>query len=659
MTNQKQRHESPEQNQQAKHPSIKFFKALYQHCIHPASCIELRPISIDGVTRQQWVPLNDLQSIPGWLDYFRKEKPFQRGVDFYFGVATRTEGQGDTDGLIEIPAVFCDIDLAEMKDDEKKEVFKKLAEFPIKPFFVINSGGGLHVYWKLKEPATRKDIPKVESVQRGLFAFFCPQLKTHSVDVAHILRVPGTLNMKKKYKTPRPVTIEASNTGCECLLSDFNFLPLPKVAPSLKNGKNQLPKDWYKEVLNVNEDRNVSMTRLAGRYYGKGLSQEEVRPLLHSINKENYKPPMENSEVERILDHVWKTHQRKHPEEPPPVDEPRPPLTVVPPSTKQKRKVEYHATTIEDVLKYENPEFLIEGILFKGTLNVLSGYTGEGKSMVALSIAKAILTGENLWGRFPVKKGSVLLIDEETPRPWLKDRIKRFNFTPDLPYSFLHFQTVKVDSDEHFNALCEEIERLKPTLIVIDSLIRVHGQDEQSSSDMQRVSDRLRKIANNGSTILTIHHHKKGGDNLSQKSRGSTEIIAGIDIEYALTKKNPDDKFLIFQSVKTRTEKIPPIRLKLEVTPDKMEVTYAGTEAEETLKLAIDVLRSYPSTRMNFQEIYQELETRGHEVGEKSLRKALKEGVDQRIIQTEKEKVGKTRKFVWWVEVINIKSGDI
>jgi len=56
----------------------------------------------------------------------------------------------------------------------------------------------------------------------------------------------------------------------------------------------------------------------------------------------------------------------------------------------------------------------------------------------------------------------------------------------------------------------EKVEQVKPTLVVIDSLIRVHRLKEDDAVAMSLVVGRLRKIANSGTTVLTIHHHKKG-----------------------------------------------------------------------------------------------------------------------------------------------------
>lgn len=70
---------------------------------------------------------------------------------------------------------------------------------------------------------------------------------------------------------------------------------------------------WEKEFLRVSRgERNSSLTKLAGRYVARGLSQEEILPLLLTINGQ-YDPPLAEKEVILILDSILKTHKRNNP----------------------------------------------------------------------------------------------------------------------------------------------------------------------------------------------------------------------------------------------------------------------------------------------------------------------------------------------------------
>lgn len=70
------------------------------------------------------------------------------------------------------------------------------------------------------------------------------------------------------------------------------------------------PEGWEKEYFGVAVGRrNDALTKLAGRYAGKGLSREETLLSLTAANS-TYNPPLPESEVINILNSILKTHQR-------------------------------------------------------------------------------------------------------------------------------------------------------------------------------------------------------------------------------------------------------------------------------------------------------------------------------------------------------------
>jgi len=284
-----------------------------------------------------------------------------------------------------------------------------------------------------------------------------------------------------------------------------------------------------------------------------------------------------------------------------------------------KPKITLTLTSIDDILDYEEPRYLVHPIITEGTVNLFSGGGGKGKSIVTLAVAKAILTGAPLWGRYPVTRtGPVLIVDEETPRSFLKDRIEKMGFDKDLPLYFLHFQDIRLDNDQIFEALFWKIIEVNPVLIVFDSLVRLHRQQENDPVAMSTVMAKFRKIANCGPTVWLIHHHKKGGGPLEDKARGSTDIVAGVDIEYSLVSESG---YLNFSSVKTRVEPFGPIRLKFEVSDSHIGVVYEGDERENVLQEVFDILEG---ESLKAGEIHERLRDRGIEVGINRLREILK-----------------------------------
>jgi hypothetical protein len=239
-------------------------------------------------------------------------------------------------------------------------------------------------------------------------------------------------------------------------------------------------------------------------------------------------------------------------------------------------RISYQSMGIRDfsqytLIKYPPPYYLIDQIIMKGTVSILGGVPGIGKSIIALSIIKSLLTGEPLWGRFQVfETGPVILVDEENPAHLLSERLQLIGIEENLSLHLLFSQGVRLDEESYFDAFMRKLEEVKPILVVIDSLIRVHRQNENDNTEMARVIEQIRRIANWGTTVLLIHHYKKGETPLIERFRGASEIIAGVDIQYALIRTRYS--YLIFKSVKTRTVPLPPIKLRFEISNKKIEI---------------------------------------------------------------------------------------
>lgn len=133
--------------------------------------------------------------------------------DVWFGVATRHQPLpdgargGDTD-CVAIPAVWLDIDIAgpNHKDQYKLPVDidqarKIIDTFPLPPSIIIDSGGGLHVYWQFDEPIYADDARTILARWAATWATNAESvdMRVDNVfDLARVLRMPGTLNLKEQ-----------------------------------------------------------------------------------------------------------------------------------------------------------------------------------------------------------------------------------------------------------------------------------------------------------------------------------------------------------------------------------------------------------------------------------------------------------------------------
>ena len=89
----------------------------------------------------------------------------------YLGVATRRDS---TNGALEncraLHTPFVDVDFKTVVESQARA---RLNAFPLPPTLVVQSGGGLHVYWQLKEPIDLSiDTPACLRPAHPLAAYF-------------------------------------------------------------------------------------------------------------------------------------------------------------------------------------------------------------------------------------------------------------------------------------------------------------------------------------------------------------------------------------------------------------------------------------------------------------------------------------------------------
>ena len=132
--------------------------------------------------------------------------------DVYFALATfKEEGNRTAKNAEYIRAAFLDLDGYETKRDaaEALDVFLEKTDLAqLGQPLVVDSGGGLHVYWPFTADISIEQWkPVAENLKR-----LCAQENmridnTVTADAARVLRIPGTVNFKPKYPKPRAVRI--------------------------------------------------------------------------------------------------------------------------------------------------------------------------------------------------------------------------------------------------------------------------------------------------------------------------------------------------------------------------------------------------------------------------------------------------------------------
>jgi len=209
-----------------------------------------------------------------------------------------------------------------------------------------------------------------------------------------------------------------------------------------------------------------------------------------------------------------------------------------------------HTTTLavlstSELLDQEVPskKWLVEGIIPSNGFCMIAGESGVGKTWLLQELGLAVASGRSWLGKFATTKGKVLFIDEESGIALLKERLLKLGEPEDLRNLPIHFSVLaglKIDTAEGREKLREAIKKTEASLVIIDSFVRIHSGEENSATDMSKVTEALSRMARElNCAIVPAHHARKkslASNEPGQRLRGTSEIKAALDVHLFVTK---------------------------------------------------------------------------------------------------------------------------
>ncbi|WP_313168750.1 helicase RepA family protein [Massilia oculi] len=188
-------------------------------------------------------------------------------------------------------------------------------------------------------------------------------------------------------------------------------------------------------------------------------------------------------------------------------------------------------------------DFVLPGLL-PGTFGLLVAPGATGKSQLALDIATSLALGRPVaGGLFPSSlPGKVVFLAGEESDRLLAERIRCLLSLDEQGFAALYDNLVLLPmagesctlvADDRPTLLYEELRALGDgaRLIIVDPLRRMHGGDENNSSDMTAFVVAMESLAKaTGAAVMGIHHANRASaaDAGSQHAaRGSSALVDG------------------------------------------------------------------------------------------------------------------------------------
>ncbi len=245
---------------------------------------------------------------------------------------------------------------------------------------------------------------------------------------------------------------------------------------------------------------------------------------------------------------------------------------------------------------------LIAGLMGEETGNIWGGPGGVGKSWLVMAAARAIASGTPFLDHFPTTQHAVLIVDEENRLRNLQARARMFeNAAPlgNIPITFAVGMGLRVDAAAELDQLNALMTEHRPGLVVLDSLTRVHGANENSAGEMANVFFYTKALmrAHRCAVLFTDHTRKKGLNNdPAEILRGTSEKRAWPETIIDVAGDDEDRNRLVLTVTKSReSETGAPFSVRRDVNTaaEIARLVYTGEATEhKAVSTADDIVRA-------------------------------------------------------------------
>lgn len=196
----------------------------------------------------------------------------------------------------------------------------------------------------------------------------------------------------------------------------------------------------------------------------------------------------------------------------------------------------------------EGISWLIESLWLENAAGIIGGQPKCCKSWLGLDMAVSVASYTPCLNRFPVKSGGRALVYlAEDAIDQVQNRIQCICNSRNLSIHSLDLvvitaPTVRLDDEWDQKRLCSTMEHLKPKLLLLDPLVRLHRLDENNARDIAGLLGFLREIQRKSQCAIVLAHHasKRACARPGQGLRGTSDLHAFGDSNLYLSRDTDD-----------------------------------------------------------------------------------------------------------------------
>ena len=229
--------------------------------------------------------------------------------------------------------------------------------------------------------------------------------------------------------------------------------------------------------------------------------------------------------------------------------------------------------------------WLVKGLWGASSVGVIGGAPKCAKTWLGLDMAVSVATGTPCLGKYTVPEpGPVLVYLAEDALPIVRERVQGMTRHRGLDLAGVEIHVItasvlRLDRDRDRTRLWETAKRLRPRLLLLDPLVRLHGVDENNAGEVAELLAYFRSLQRQlDLSVLLVHHTRKnaaGGVAAGQGLRGSGDIHAFGDSNLYLRRTK---EHLVLSSEHRAAAASAPVYLELITT--NAETTHLEVIAE-------------------------------------------------------------------------------
>jgi AAA domain len=252
---------------------------------------------------------------------------------------------------------------------------------------------------------------------------------------------------------------------------------------------------------------------------------------------------------------------------------------------------------VGEIKSAENKErWLVKDLWGASSVGVIGGAPKCAKTWLGLDMALSVATGTACLGKYAVPDpGPVLVYLAEDALPVVRERIEGMARHRDVDLSVVAIHVItapvlRLDRNRDRARLRETVGRLRPQLLLLDPLVRLHRIDENDAGEVAELLAYFRGLQREFDlSVVLVHHTRKsaaGGVAAGQGLRGSSDIHAFGDSNLYLRRVR---EHLVLLSEHRAAPAAASVRLELVATGENTtHLEVVGELGDGSTKLSIN-----------------------------------------------------------------------